>query len=240
MRSVKRMIPVYLIALTIVLAGAELASRGVTLLAAMTVLPDEPPLPSVIVDPGHGGEDGGALAPCGVKESDINLELSLRLRDLLRFLGFPVVMTRETDISIHSPEAVTASEKKVSDLRNRVRLAGETPNALLISIHQNMFSESKYKGAQVFYASSAGSQALAERIQSILDTRVDPDNRRRAKECLNAYLLKHVNCTAVLVECGFLSNPEEERKLQTEEYQKLLAAAISAGLTEALAENRYD
>ena len=236
MQAVKRMIPVYLLSLTIVLTGAVLTSGGVSLLFDVMELQPQSALPTVIIDPGHGGEDGGALSPTGVKESALNLEQSLRLRDLLRFLGLSVVMTRENDVSVHSPEAVTISEKKVSDLRNRVRLVRETQNALLISVHQNMFSDSKYRGAQVFYAASSGSRQLAERLQQIFDTRVDPGNHRKAKECLTAYLMKNVHCTAVLVECGFLSNPEEEQKLQSPDYQKLLTAAIGAGLTEHLEE----
>ena len=236
MQAVKRMIPVYLLSLTIVLTGAVLTSGGVSLLFDVMELQPQSALPTVIIDPGHGGEDGGALSPTGVKESTLNLEQSLRLRDLLRFLGLSVVMTRENDVSVHSPEAVTISEKKVSDLRNRVRLVRETQNALLISVHQNMFSDSKYRGAQFFYAASSGSRQLAERLQQIFDTRVDPGNHRKAKECLTAYLMKNVHCTAVLVECGFLSNPEEEQKLQSPDYQKLLTAAIGAGLTEHLEE----
>lgn len=235
MRAVKKLIPVYILSLAIVLGAAFLTSGSVTLLSEVMALPADAQGPTVVLDPGHGGEDGGAVSPDGVKESVVNLEQSLRLRDLLRFLGVSVVMTRETDVSIYGPEAATVSEKKVSDLRNRVRLTRETPNALLLSIHQNMFSESKYKGAQVFYASSRGSRELAERLQAILTAKVDPSNHRKAKECLTAYLLKNVPCTAVLVECGFLSNPEEARRLQTEGYQKLLAAAIAAGLTEHLA-----
>ena len=235
MRAVKKLIPVYVLSLAIALGAAFLTSGSVVLLSEAMALPAEAQGPTVVLDPGHGGEDGGAVAPDGVKESAINLEQSLRLRDLLRFLGVSVVMTRESDVSICGPEAVTVSEKKVSDLKNRVRLTKETPNALLLSIHQNMFSESKYKGAQVFYAATQGSRELAERLQAILGAKVDPGNHRKAKVCLTAYLLKNVPCTAVLVECGFLSNPEEARRLQTEAYQKLLAAAIAAGLTEHLA-----
>lgn len=238
MQAVKRMIPLYLFSLSVVLACAVLTSRAVGLLARTASAELPALLPTVVVDPGHGGEDGGAVSPGGVKESDLNLETSLRLRDLLDFVGIPTVMTRRTDLSIFSPEARTVSEKKISDLKNRVRLVEQTPNALLISIHQNMFSQSKYRGAQVFYRDSSGSRTLAETIQELLRRSLDPGNHRKAKENQTAYLLTHIHCTAVLVECGFLSNPEEEALLQTAAYQKKLAAVVCAGLWTHLQEQK--
>ena len=234
MRAVKGMIPVYLFSLALVTALALLASRSVTLLTEVTAIPEPALLPTVIVDPGHGGEDGGAVAPDGTPESALNLETSLRLRDLLVFLGLPTVMTRESDVSIHGPEAETVSEKKVSDLKNRVKLAGETPKALLISVHQNMYTDPKYRGAQCFYAAEGESRILAESLQRVLDGELDPANHRKAKLLKTSYLLNHVSCTGVLVECGFLSNPEEAALLKTAVYQKKLAAAVCAGLTRYL------
>ena len=231
MRAVKRMLPIYFLSLALVTALALLASRSVTLLAEVMAVPEPALLPTVIVDPGHGGEDGGALAPDGTPESALNLETGLRMRALLIFLGVPTVMTRESDVSLHSPESETVSEKKVSDLKNRVKLAGETPGALLISVHQNMYTDPKYRGAQCFYASTAGSQALAETIQRLLCTKLDPANHRRAKAVQSSYLFAHLSCTGVLVEGGFLSNPEEAVLLRTADYQKKLAAAVCAGLS---------
>ncbi len=150
MESVKRMIPACLLSLLVVTAASLLASHSVTMLAPVFAEQAENPLPIVVVDPGHGGEDGGAVSLTGRRESEINLEIGLRVRDLLGFLGFPVVMTRQTDMSIHSPDAVTLSERKVSDLKNRVKLVGEQGSAVLLSIHQNIYSEGKYRGAQVF------------------------------------------------------------------------------------------
>ena len=231
MRAVNKMIPLYVLSLAVVFACAVFASRSVTVLSAVMAPAEMPLLPTVVLDPGHGGEDGGAVSPDGLKESTLNLEISLRARDLLRFLGLSVVMTRETDVSIYSPDAATVSEKKVSDLKNRVRLVGEIENAVLLSIHQNKFSESKYKGAQVFYAPTTGSKELAERLQSVFDSQVDPSNHRLAKQSQSVYLLNKIHCPGVIVECGFLSNPEETKQLQTNEYQKLLVTAICAGLT---------
>ncbi|MBQ1411003.1 MAG: N-acetylmuramoyl-L-alanine amidase [Oscillospiraceae bacterium] len=230
MRAGKKMLPVYLCTMLIILSCAVYASQGVTVLAG--AFADQTPrrLPTLVLDPGHGGEDGGAVSPNGVRESTLNLEISLRTRDLLRFLGLPVVMTREMDVSIHSPEAGTISEKKVSDLKNRVQFVSEQADPILVSIHQNMFAEAKYYGAQVFYAGTEGSQAMAEGMQALFSSKLDPTNHRQAKPCENVYLLSKINCPGVLVECGFLSNPREEGLLQTEEYQKKLAAVLAAGL----------
>ena len=235
MRLFKRMLPYYILTLILVTLASAAASQSVTAVSALMSSAERSPRPTVVVDPGHGGEDGGAVSPNGVLESGLNLEIGLRTRDLLRFLGLSVRMTRETDLSIYSPEARTVSEKKVSDLKNRVALVNETEDAILVSIHQNMFSESKYRGAQVFYAQTAGSRELAEELQSLFDTDLDPSNHRQAKESEAVYLLSRIHCPGVLVECGFLSNPEEERLLQTEAHQKKLSAAICAALTARLA-----
>ena len=121
----------------------------------------------VVIDAGHGGEDGGATSCCGFLESDINLEISLRLNDLLNFLGHRTIMVRTEDVSVHT-EGQTIAQRKVSDLKNRVQLVNETENALLVSIHQNYFADSRYSGAQVFCADSTGSRKLAEKIQNAL------------------------------------------------------------------------
>lgn len=234
MDSVKRMIPLGLFSLLVVTAAALLVSHGVTVLAPVFSEESENSLPTVVVDPGHGGEDGGAVSLTGRRESEINLEISLRVRDLLGFLGFPVVMTRQTDVSIHSPQAATLSERKVSDLKNRVKLVGDCGNPVLLSIHQNIYSEGKYRGAQVFYGPSRGSQRLAEELQGLFTSRLDPSNHRQAKEIRSIYLLNNIRCPGVLIECGFLSNPAEEALLQNEDYQKKLSAVICAGLWQYL------
>lgn len=145
-------------------------------------------------------------------------------------------MLRTQDISLHDTEAATIAARKASDIRARVRLTEETPKAVLLSIHQNHFPESKYRGAQVFYAAADGSRALAERLQTALGTQLDPDNHRACKKAGEIYLLKHVSCPAVLVECGFLSNPAEEALLRTPKYQKKLAAVLCCGMLEFLEE----
>jgi N-acetylmuramoyl-L-alanine amidase len=217
-----------LIALVCVLSlgGAAVLSRVGT---AVAVLMEEDVSPCIVIDAGHGGEDGGTVSATGQRESELNLEISLRLQDFLTFLGLRTRMVRDADVSIET-EGDTIAQRKVSDIRNRVKLVEETPNALLVSIHQNHFSEEKYRGAQVFYARTEGSQTLAEQLQESLCSQVDDKNRRRCKQAGEVYLMEHVSCTAVLVECGFLSNREETLLLQSAEYQKKLAAAIAVSL----------
>ncbi len=224
MRAVRKMLPLYALVICLALYCTGPITDAVT---AFSETQAGPGLSTVVLDPGHGGEDGGAVSPGGVRESSLNLSVALRTRDLLRFLGVPVVMTRETEISLHSPEAATFSEKKVSDLKNRVAFVSQIPNSLLVSIHQNMFSQSKYHGAQVFYAKTAGSQALAEALQAQFSACLDPSNHRQAKPSERIYLLEKASCPGVLAECGFLSNPREEALLQTAAYQKKLAAVLA-------------
>ena len=190
--------------------------------------------PVVVIDAGHGGEDGGASSPDGVLESGLNLQFALRMRDLLQFAGVRTVMLRETDTALYTDGCSGIAEKKVSDLKNRVLRTNQAPNAVLLSVHQNFFTEAKYRGAQVFYAKTDGSRELAEYMQSALRTNVDPDNHRQAKPSQGVYLMEHVNGTAVLVECGFLSNEAEEAKLRSADHQKKLCCCIAATVTEFL------
>ena len=236
MQAVKKMLPLYALSVLLVLFGSMYASQGVTALSGTMPVIALSDWPTVVLDPGHGGEDGGAVSPNGIHESDLNLAIALRTRDLLRFAGIQVVMTRETDCSIHSPKAGTITEKKISDLKNRVRIVSESGGAVLVSIHQNMFSQSKYSGTQVFYADTAGSRELAESLQAQFAARLDPSNHRKAKRCENVYLLNQITCPGILVECGFLSNPQEESLLQTESYQKKLAAVLAASLAAELSQ----
>lgn len=185
---------------------------------------------TLILDAGHGGEDGGALSLSGTKESTINLAVTRRLELLMPLFGVEGIMLRQEDISLHSEGAKTLREKKVSDLKNRVAAIQAQENAWLISIHQNMFSDPRYSGAQVFYAPTQGSQALAETMQETLRSALDPGNDRVSKPIANTiYLMNHINCPAVLVECGFLSNPKEEHLLTAPGYQTKLAVALTGG-----------
>lgn len=203
--------------------GAMLLSRFGSAVAVWAR--EEQSHPTVIIDAGHGGEDGGTISLGGTHESKINLEISLRLNDFLHFVGVETKMIRSDDVSV-STEGETIAQRKVSDIRNRVNAVENTQQALLVSIHQNHFSEEKYRGAQVFYAATDGSKELAEALQHTLCTQVDPNNHRECKKAQDIYLMSHVNCCAVLIECGFLSNYAEEQLLISAAYQKKLAAAI--------------
>lgn len=184
---------------------------------------------TLIIDPGHGGEDGGAVSVSGQLESEINLSIALQLDQLMGFYGVHTVLTREGDVSIHDQDAETLREKKVSDLHNRAALINTTENATLISIHQNSYPNQRYHGTQVFYGDGAGSQALARKIQETIHTTLDPENARKPQHIQSSvYLMNHITCRAVLTECGFLSNPEEDRLLQEKAYQMKLAMVLGA------------
>lgn len=213
-------------ALTVV--GIQSAVQTTSQAYAAVAAPAQPY--TIVVDAGHGGEDGGATSVSGVLESQLNLEIAKRTDALLMLLGFQSTMVRDTDTAIYDSSAVTLREKKISDLRNRAKLVNETPNALLLSIHQNTYSDRRYAGAQVFYAASTGSQALAELSQATIREILDPDNNRKAKPAETVYLMQNVQCPAILVECGFLSNEAEDLKLQSESYQKKLALAFGCAL----------
>ena len=187
---------------------------------------------TVVIDAGHGGEDGGAVSSAGTVESGLNLAIALRLDAVLALYGVDTVLLRTEDVSLHDPDAKALREKKASDLRNRAEMVEAIPNALLVSIHQNTYAgSSRYRGAQVFYADAESSGALAEHAQSILRQALDPENTRQAAKLPGAvYLMDHITCPAILVECGFLSNPEEDALLRTAGYQTKLASALASAL----------
>lgn len=191
---------------------------------------------TIIIDAGHGGEDGGAVAGNGVLEKDINLAIALELEKNLKQNNFDVIMVRDTDRSVGDQTLGTIAERKRSDTKQRLRMVEEAGECILISIHQNHFSESKYSGAQVFYSPNQPESAdLAEAIRQNIVGGLQPENKRENKAAdKNIYLLYNCQVPGVLVECGFLSNPEETGKLCNEAYQKEMAAAIYNGLIDYL------
>lgn len=198
---------------------------------AAAFAPQRLPQRQLILDAGHGGEDGGAVSVTGAVESHINLAITLKLDHLLGFYGIDPILTRKDDRSLHNAECETLRQKKISDLHNRVAMVEETANALLVSIHQNTFPNPAYHGAQVFYREGEASEALAKLIQDALRCGLDPENGRTpAKIPDSVYLMKHITCPAVLVECGFLSNAEEEKKLRDEGYQTQLAVCVASAV----------
>lgn len=221
--SLRMLAGVYGIVLLLFLAAAAGGSRAVSALAEVLPATDRT---CIIIDAGHGGEDGGAISCSGIPESQINLEIALRLEDMLHFLGFDTEMIRRTDQSVYT-QGETIAAKKVSDLKERVRIVNTQEQALLISIHQNYFTDDRYYGPQVFYGKAQASNALAENMQNSLVKNLNPSSKRRIKPAENIYLMERVECTAVLVECGFLSNPQEEAKLCNADYQKQLSCIIA-------------
>lgn len=191
---------------------------------------------TVVVDAGHGGEDGGAVAVNGALEKDINLAIALELEKNLKQNNFDVIMIRTGDVSVGDQSLPTIAERKRSDTRARLRTVEEAGECILISIHQNHFSEGKYSGAQVFYSGNRPESAeLAEAIRRNIVDSLQPENKRENKQADgNIYLLKNCQVPAVLVECGFLSNEAETEKLCTGSYQKDMAAAIYNGLIDYL------
>ena len=220
-------LPFYLLVAIIFIAVAAGGDRAVTTMKQNSAVTRKH---TIVIDAGHGGVDGGATSCTGVLESNINLEIALRLDDLLHLLGYDTVMIRRTDTSVYT-EGNTIAAQKVSDLKERVRIINTTENAVLISIHQNTFSDSKYGGAQVFYGGAAESKSLAEAMQSAFASTINPGSNRRCKKSDGIYLMQNIKCTGVLVECGFLSNPTEEAKLRSEDYQKKLCSVIAASVS---------
>ncbi len=228
-----KLAPVYAIILVLVGFLAFLGDRAVTVVTENAGVRDRS---CIIIDAGHGGVDTGATSCTGVMESNINLEITLRLRDLLHLMGYQTKMIRTSDVSIFT-EGSTIAAKKISDLRNRVQIVNETKNAILVSIHQNHFPVEKYRGAQVFYNRVGESESLAKLLQSNFVMTLNPGSNRKAKRTDGVYLMQNIQMPGILVECGFLSNPEEESLLRDATYQKKLCSVIAASLSSYLKEN---
>lgn len=187
-------------------------------------------LPTIVIDPGHGGEDGGAVSDRGVLEKDINLSIANDTSALFYLLGFDVTKTRKADMALDSGED-TIRKRKVSDMKKRLEIFNSSEENTIISIHQNKFSESKYHGTQIFYSpNNQKSKQLADNIKFSVKGLLQPDNERECKEADGGiYLLKNTNNPAVIVECGFISNEEECNHLLDKQYQKQMAFSITAG-----------
>ena len=185
------------------------------------------PAPILIIDPGHGGTDGGAVGIGGIIESETNLAIALKLENLAHFFGICTVMTRSSAEIEYPADATTIAKQKQSDQNQRIALINSYPDAILVSIHQNFYPHEKPHGAQVLYGHTAQSELFGCCLHENLLRCIDPSNRRVAAPVdEKIYLMRKVNCTAVLVECGFLSNPEETALLQTEGYQRAIATVI--------------
>lgn len=194
---------------------------------------------TVVIDAGHGGVDPGSVSADGLLEKDVNLDIALKLNDILIQKGVKTLLVRNTDTDISDPGCSSVREKKVSDIHNRFALVNETPGSILVSIHQNFYEETKYSGTQVFYsANNDESRVLAGCIQSAVVSGLQPDNTRQIKASGDSiYLLYRAERPSVMVECGFLSNPEESKKLADGEYRQSLAQFVSDGIMNYLGGN---
>ena len=213
------------VAMTILFLGGIIVNKTVTALASNAI---PATWATVIIDAGHGGIDGGAVSCTGVYESHINLQISLKLQDVFHLLGIQTKMIRTEDISVYTSGESIAS-KKVSDLKERVRMVNAIDNAILISIHQNYFADSRYSGAQVFY--NERDRILATQIQNSFTGLLNRGSKRRPKIAKDIYIMEHIKCPAILIECGFLSNPAEECLLRTDTYQKKVCCVIAANIS---------
>ena len=186
---------------------------------------------TVILDAGHGGEDSGAVSADGTFEKDLNLFITENIAAYFELFGIAYIPVRTSDISVCDKGLQTVRERKRSDISNRYSLINSTPGAVLLSIHQNMFSDSKYSGTQVFYAADIpSSQVLAEQIQRTVCALLQPDNTRKIKPCGDSvYLLYRAKTTSVMVECGFISNEKELSMLKTPEYRAQIGYCVYKG-----------
>lgn len=185
--------------------------------------------PVIVIDAGHGTPDGGSTGIAGTREEAVNLAIAKRLEGLLTLMGYDTSMTR-TGSDCIATEGNTIRQKKQSDLRNRVSRINALPSAVVVSIHQNHFPDSRYSGPQVFYTAEA--ESLSAFTQRALTEALAPGNKREPKKASGVYLMERIDHPGILVECGFLSNPEEERRLNSPEHQKKLAAILSAVLAQ--------
>ena len=191
---------------------------------------------TVILDAGHGGDDGGAIGIDGTVEKDINLDIALKLEKILKFYGFNVIMTRTQDVMTCDDGLDSLRKRKISDIHNRFELMRKNPDAIFISVHQNKFEDSSQHGTQVFYSGNdERSKELAEAIQTSVTLTLQRKNDRVVKKSGSGiYLLYHAKIPAVLVECGFISNSDEVKKLKDESYRMKLAILIADGLLKYL------
>ena len=186
---------------------------------------------TIVIDAGHGKPDEGAQSNSGTTEAETNLKIALKLQNLLEQSGSSVILTRSDENEIYDLDAKTLKQKKISDIHNRVKIGNESSADIFVSIHLNKIPQQQYDGWQTFYnAESAEGQKLAVSIQNNLNDAIQKENNRVAKTIDNVYIIKHVEIPTTIVECGFLSNPDEEKLLLEDEYQNRLAWGIYNGI----------
>lgn len=222
----KILVPAAAALLFLLITGIILSGSNEEILAVANISPAGSG-PVLIIDAGHGGTDGGAVAANGITESSINLAVSQKLEAAAKLFGIQTVMTRSSEALNYPEEAESIHEKKVWDQQSRAELINSIPNAVLISIHQNTYPDPRPSGPQVLYGRVSGAEILGELAQTALTENVAPENRRLAAPISeNIYLMKSSNCPAILVECGFISNEKELNLLLDDSYQCKLAAIL--------------
>ena len=184
----------------------------------------------IIIDAGHGTPDEGAESNNGVTEAEINLRIALKLQNLLEQSGAKVILTRSNETAIYDIDKKTLREKKVSDIHNRVKIGNESSADIFVSIHLNKIPQNQYWGWQCFYNQNEKSKILAENLQNNLNEAIQKENKRIAMKLDTVYIMKNVEIPISIVECGFLSNEEEEKRLQEDDYQNRLAWGIYNGI----------
>ena len=187
----------------------------------------------IVIDAGHGTPDEGAESSNGVTEAQINLKIALKVQNLLEQTGCTVILTRSDENGIYDSKSSTIKQKKVSDIKNRVKIGNQSSADIFVSIHLNKIPQQQYYGWQCFFNSkNDNSKMLAEQLQENLNDSMQKENKRVAMKLNSIYIMKNVEIPISIVECGFLSNPEEEKQLQEDEYQNRLAWGIYNGITD--------
>ena len=186
---------------------------------------------TIVIDAGHGVPDEGAQSSNGTTEAETNLKIALKLQNLLEQSGCTVILTRSDENAIYDIDSKTLKQKKISDIKNRVKIGNESSADIFVSIHLNKSPQSQYDGWQTFYKEGSEDGArLAKTIQENLNKTIQKENNRIAKTIDKVYIIKYVEIPTTIVECGFLSNPNEEKLLLEDEYQNKLAWGIYNGI----------
>ncbi len=237
----KRALPFFTLLFVLCFFCLAVLHLGFEPLLPVSATPAAHPL-TIIIDPGHGGFDGGTTSVSGVAEKEYNLAIALKIADFLRANGYSVIMTRTTDTATNDPDLQTIRQKKSSDLHNRLAMMDSYENCLFISVHQNYFEDASCQGAQVFYSPNlVQSKLLAELIQKSIVALVEPDNTRAVKKSDSSiFLLYQAQIPAVMVECGFLSNPMNAKKLADQAFQQKIAFAICEGIEQYLISEEHN
>lgn len=224
----KRVLFIYIFLITFLIIFIALLKNDVILTTSTSI---ERINKVIVLDAGHGGEDGGAVSKSGILEKDLNLVITLKLKDLLEKENFIVILTREDDRQLYSSENGSVAKKKTEDINKRIEIVNGSNADILISIHMNSFPQSYCNGWQTFYSTNSivGKQ-IAENIQKSIGENVLIENKRIAKTIEGIKLVRNTKIPAVIVECGFLSNEEEASRLNNEEYQNKIAKGICEGI----------